>query len=1393
MIKYVALSTLTALLTTVGYSYGPSNGGKTSSGSTNGIKTKAANCAPSTGRQFLEIVNDKGVNVPFNNVKTIVETSGFAWLDRSTGQPAYEVPAGGKRNTIYAGALWLGGTTQGGILKVAAHLYHQNNDFWAGPLTSNQPGDGINTIGFGEGQIDPQTCNLYDRMWITSRQDVLTHYFCKALSECPEDYAGVPESIRTWPGNYIDDGSKYVDYFLAPFVDVDGDQIYDPEKGDYPGYDLFKANDCPRPRGGRVDLFGDYNAWYVFNDRGNVHTESGGQDIGMEIKAQAFAFSTADEVNNMTFYNYELINRSTTTLVNTYFGQYADTDIGCSGDDYSGCDVQRGFGYAYNATAVDGAECFGAVPYNDGTPPAIGIDFFEGPYQDNDGIDNPLTTDIAEAIALKGIPYKGLGIGYSDGVIDNERMGMSRFVFFNRSGTAPISALDDPSSAIEFYNYMRGIWRDGTEFLFGGLGHAQLGGTIPTKYVFPGDSDPLFWGTEGEPVPQDWTEANEDNQAGDRRFFQSSGPFTLEPGALNNITVGVVYARAASGDPFQSVQLVRLADDKAQALFDNCFRLIDGPDAPDVTGRELDRELILYLTNSNLSNNAGEKYIEKDPNITLDNMKIYLDTVRPSIDPSGTGAEIGGDGICPTCYYKDDNFYRFQGYQVFQLVDASVGANELDDVSRARIVAQCDFKDGVARLINFEFDDFLSAAVPIEKVNGGDKGIVHSFKFTTDAFAQGNVRLVNYKKYHYMVVAYAHNNYRDYKQADPLFLDGQKQPYLRGRKAARGAIEVITLIPHKPIAGTVLNSSYGDTPLIVREEGRGNGGLEVDITAETEEDILKNGVAKFATYKKGAVPIDFKIVDPLKVPNDEFELRFFPDFSQLGVDTRILYSKWALISRTSKDTVWSDTTISFRNEQVLLNSKASKFNSNQFVDIDWGFSISVTQPSTIIANQLAIDDYPYLLSSRITFSDTTKPWLSGIPDTDGNIAYNWIRSGTTEDTDNTGCSNSSDRKEAGVFIDTKQDFEKVINGTWAPFAVVANGECFGYPVGSQFIGAQNQASIKSVPSVDIVFTSDQSKWTRCAVLEMQNESTLSFDNVAKMSIRKKPSVGKDGKPDGSGTTGMSWFPGYAIDVNTGERMNMAFGEDTWEAGHNGNDMIWNPSTSIANYGGKHYIYVFRNEQYEGANRMPFYDQGKFLMESLQSTSSATRDRAWRSCVWVGAPLLRSGQELLSTDARIRLRVSSPYRQFSTNKTTAQSISNTSGSSNSWYPLYSFNTADLAHEDFNLDSAQSALNRINIVPNPYYAYSEYEERRLETRVRLINLPQTCTIRIYNTGGTLVRTFKKDSEITYLDWDLNNHRLVPIASGMYIIHIDVPGIGEKVIKWLGIMRTPDLEKS
>ena len=55
------------------------------------------------------------------------------------------------------------------------------------------------------------------------------------------------------------------------------------------------------------------------------------------------------------------------------------------------------------------------------------------------------------------------------------------------------------------------------------------------------------------------------------------------------------------------------------------------------------------------------------------------------------------------------------------------------------------------------------------------------------------------------------------------------------------------------------------------------------------------------------------------------------------------------------------------------------------------------------------------------------------------------------------------------------------------------------------------------------------------------------------------------------------------------------------------------------------------------------------------------------------------------------------------------------------------------------------------------------------------------------SVVIRTFNEE---TYLDWDIKNQYGIPIASGVYIFHIDAPGIGEHIVKWFGSLRPQDL---
>ncbi len=93
-----------------------------------------------------------------------------------------------------------------------------------------------------------------------------------------------------------------------------------------------------------------------------------------------------------------------------------------------------------------------------------------------------------------------------------------------------------------------------------------------------------------------------------------------------------------------------------------------------------------------------------------------------------------------------------------------------------------------------------------------------------------------------------------------------------------------------------------------------------------------------------------------------------------------------------------------------------------------------------------------------------------------------------------------------------------------------------------------------------------------------------------------------------------------------------------------------------------------------------------------------------------------------------------------------------------------------------------LEDIGIVPNPYKGASSYEVSQIVDEVRFTNLPDVATIRVFTLNGTLLRTIVKNSPGSRtLTWDLTTENLLPIASGMYLIHVDVPGVGEHVMKF------------
>jgi hypothetical protein len=298
---------------------------------------------------------------------------------------------------------------------------------------------------------------------------------------------------------------------------------------------------------GRPALVGDVTLWCVYNDADpSVHLNDAGKSapLGIEVQQCVFAFNQQNPLGDCAFMQFRLINKGSNVLDSMYVSFWSDPDLGEAGDDLAGCDTARSLGYAYNATNGDAQ--YGA------TPPAVGFDFFQGPWVPGDENDP-----------------------------QGRRLPMTSF---NRyvNGT-------DPRSAMQSYHYMLGLNADGT------------------PYEDP-DGQPTPYQLAGDPV---LGEGDIDENPSDRRFQLSSGPFRMAPGDSQEIVVGVVVGQGANR--LSSIRVLQANDEFAQAAYDLGFDIASPPPSPTLRARAFNRSIDLVwdgAAETSVSTNArlGQEY-----------------------------------------------------------------------------------------------------------------------------------------------------------------------------------------------------------------------------------------------------------------------------------------------------------------------------------------------------------------------------------------------------------------------------------------------------------------------------------------------------------------------------------------------------------------------------------------------------------------------------------------------------------------------------------------------------------------------------------------------------------------------------------------------------------------
>jgi len=422
--------------------------------------------SPPTAQGILDI----------NGVATSVGPAAMCW---DLNDAKYEVPKGSGIHSIFTHDLWIGGVDDGGQLRVTAQTYRQGgSDYWPGPVSDSIYHNDVDMAG-------------WDRVWKINKTEIDDH-----IANYNSGTYIMPDAIENWPAH--GDISKGQAPNLAPFIDVDNDGQYIPLNGDYP------------------DIMGDQTVYIIKNDVGDIHTESDGEQLGLEIHIMFYAYRCDNypELNHTVFVKTTLFNRGNHNLNNTYIGTWTDMDLGFYLDDYVGCHIPLNLGYTYNG--------------------------------DNDD----------ETIMGYGFNPPAQGLVYLNGTMD-------KFMYYNNDFTV----IGNPSSALDYYNYLRGIWKDNVPMTYGGDGHG--GGTGATTnlcdYMFPDTTDVNF--------TTPWSEVTAGNIPADRRFLMSNGPFDLDTNTSYTLDYAFVFAWDSTNINGGSVPLLFNYTQNIQDFYDGTLNI----------------------------------------------------------------------------------------------------------------------------------------------------------------------------------------------------------------------------------------------------------------------------------------------------------------------------------------------------------------------------------------------------------------------------------------------------------------------------------------------------------------------------------------------------------------------------------------------------------------------------------------------------------------------------------------------------------------------------------------------------------------------------------------------------------------------------------------------------
>lgn len=248
-------------------------------------------------------------------------------------------PKDNVRGLLYTVGFWAAGKSDGNPYGIDSHYLYNSN--LGVPRSS--------TYGPYSECYNDDYLNRYFRIWPLSREMIEFHQqnFNSSGYNIPEVILNYPGNGRTW----CNESSV-----LAPFVDLNGNGIYEPLQGDYP------------------EIRGDQSVVILMNE--GMLGDNGAP--GTEAVVEYYLFDTPDlDLGNTLFVHANIRNRSGRDYEDFAIGFLADFDIGFNSDDFVGCAPESNYFYGYNGDDFD--EPSFTTPGYGNNIPACGVLFLNRP------------------------------------------------------------------------------------------------------------------------------------------------------------------------------------------------------------------------------------------------------------------------------------------------------------------------------------------------------------------------------------------------------------------------------------------------------------------------------------------------------------------------------------------------------------------------------------------------------------------------------------------------------------------------------------------------------------------------------------------------------------------------------------------------------------------------------------------------------------------------------------------------------------------------------------------------------------------------------------------------------------------------------------------------------